>query len=187
MSLPHALLIALIEKPGSGLELSAHFDDSIGRYWHTTHQQIYRELARLEAAGWVEATPVESARGGKKEYRVLEAGREELRRWIAEPRDIEPYRNELMVRMRGEAALGPSGLAPEIERRLQMHQARLAIYRGLEKSEFMGRDLPRPEALSYLILKKGIMNEVTWIDWLKEVLRVLDEDRPQVPPKATKR
>ena len=81
MSLPHALLVALIEKPCSGMELSARFDRSIGFYWHASHQQIYRELARLEAAGWVEATPAESARGGKKEYRVVAAGRKELRRW----------------------------------------------------------------------------------------------------------
>ena len=68
MSLSHALLIALIENPGSGLELSDRFDRSIGMYWHAPHQQIYRNLAQLEAAGWVASTPVESSRGRKKEY-----------------------------------------------------------------------------------------------------------------------
>jgi len=71
MSLPHALLTALIEKPSSGIELSSRFDRSIAFYWHATHQQIYRELARLEAAGWVEATPVESSGPQRRVIRNL--------------------------------------------------------------------------------------------------------------------
>lgn len=57
MSLPHALLTSLAERPGSGSELTRRFDRSIGYFWHATHQQIYRELARLEDEGWVESTP----------------------------------------------------------------------------------------------------------------------------------
>ena len=179
MSLPHALLLALIEKPCSGLELSERFDRSIGNYWHATHQQIYRELARLEDAGWVEAKPVESARGGKKEYRVVAAGRKELRRWAGEPRDIEPYRSELMIRMRAEAMLGPSGLAAEIERRLAMHRARLAKYQAIEKRFSSGPTRSRSTAISHLILKKGMMNESTWIDWSLQTLRVLKQEFPE--------
>ena len=48
MSLPHAILTALLEKPSSGLELARRFDKSIGYFWSATHQQIYRELAKLE-------------------------------------------------------------------------------------------------------------------------------------------
>ncbi|MER7163689.1 PadR family transcriptional regulator, partial [Streptomyces lydicus] len=47
MSLPHAILTALLEKPSSGLELTRRFDRSIGYFWSATHQQIYRELGKL--------------------------------------------------------------------------------------------------------------------------------------------
>jgi DNA-binding PadR family transcriptional regulator len=47
MSLPHALLTALVEHPCSGSELAERFDRSIGYFWNATHQQIYRELAPL--------------------------------------------------------------------------------------------------------------------------------------------
>jgi hypothetical protein len=43
MSLPHALLTALVEHPCSGSELAERFDRSIGYFWNATHQQIYRE------------------------------------------------------------------------------------------------------------------------------------------------
>jgi DNA-binding PadR family transcriptional regulator len=81
MSLPHALLTSLIEKPCSGYELARRFDKSIGYFWHATHQQIYRELARMEENGWVSSSEVEGGRAGKKRFEVLPAGRTELQRW----------------------------------------------------------------------------------------------------------
>jgi DNA-binding PadR family transcriptional regulator len=53
MSLAHALLTSLIEKSSSGYDLARRFDKSIGYFWHASHQQIYRELARMETAGWI--------------------------------------------------------------------------------------------------------------------------------------
>ena len=90
MSLPHALITALVEQASCGSDLASRFDRSIGYFWHATHQQIYRELGRLEAAGWVESLPPESGRGRKKVYRVLPAGRAELQRWVAEAQDPQP-------------------------------------------------------------------------------------------------
>ena len=92
MSLAHAVLTSLLEKASSGYDLARRFDKSIGYFWHATHQQIYRELARMEAAGWVEASiPADAGKTRKKEYRVLEAGRQELARWAqeeAQPMDL---------------------------------------------------------------------------------------------------
>jgi len=46
MPLDHALLVALSERPASGLELARRFDRSIGYFWHASHQQIYRPRVR---------------------------------------------------------------------------------------------------------------------------------------------
>lgn len=64
MSLPHAILTALLEKPSSGLELTRRFDRSIGYFWSSTHQQIYRELGKLEQAGRIRALPAAGRRPG---------------------------------------------------------------------------------------------------------------------------
>ena len=103
MSLPHALITALVERPSSGSDLAGRFDRSIGFFWHATHQQIYRELGRLEEAGWVEPLPAESGRGRKRVYRVLPAGRAELQRWVAEQQDPKPLRDD-------PAGIGGTGL-----------------------------------------------------------------------------
>ncbi|MCS6766614.1 MAG: PadR family transcriptional regulator [Candidatus Protistobacter heckmanni] len=175
MSLPHALLTALAERPGSGLELAERFDRSIGYFWQATHQQIYRELGRLEEAGWVESAPVPSARGRKRSYSILPAGRQELKRWIAEQDDPQPLRDELMVRLRAEAAIGPSGLRDELTRRLALHEDKLALYRQIEKKDFLGKAPSRERRLRHLVLKAGIEQEQLWIALSREALQILGE------------
>ncbi|MCE5290709.1 MAG: PadR family transcriptional regulator, partial [Nocardiaceae bacterium] len=79
MSLPHAILTALLEKPSSGLEVARRFDKSIGYFWSATHQQIYREMNKLESAGLIRARDTDvAAQGQRKTYEVLPEGRDEL-------------------------------------------------------------------------------------------------------------
>jgi DNA-binding PadR family transcriptional regulator len=176
MSLPHALLTALIEHPGSGSELAGRFDRSIGHFWHATHQQIYRELGRLEDAGWIQSLPVEQGRGRKRGYRILPAGRKELKRWVREPDDPKPLRDELMVRLRAEAVVGPTGLEEEIRRHLQLHQEKLDLYRRIEAQDFpdqSGKREPRDAQLRHLVLKAGILQEGLWVELSMEALNIL--------------
>jgi DNA-binding PadR family transcriptional regulator len=173
MSLPHALITALVEQPSSGSDLASRFDRSIGYFWHATHQQIYRELGRLEAAGWVESLPPESGRGRKKVYQVLPAGLTELQRWVAEDQDPLPQRNAFMVRLRAEAVVGPTGLASDIQRRLTLHQQKLAEYRSIEVRDFGRQGASRKAQLQHLVLEAGIMQETLWIEFSEKALKIL--------------
>ena len=184
MSLPHALLTALVERPCSGSELTERFDRSIGYFWQATHQQIYRELARLEAAGWVQALPAESGRGRKRQYRILPAGRKELRRWVAEGEDPKPLRSEMMVRLRAEAAIGPAGLQAEIERRVALHEDKLALYRRIEQRDFAGADDSRERRLQHLVLQTGILQEQLWLQVSRDALQALALPPSQPCPPA---
>src|ERR1700742_1510427 len=86
VALPHAILVSLCEQSGSGYELTRRFDRSIGYFWSTTHQQIYRTLRTMEADGWVSAKVVaQQGRPDKRVYTVSDAGRAELSRWIGAP------------------------------------------------------------------------------------------------------
>ncbi|OXJ37939.1 PadR family transcriptional regulator [Burkholderia sp. HI2714] len=173
MSLPHALLTALAERPGSGSELADRFDRSIGYFWQATHQQIYRELGRLEETGWIESLPAESGRGRKRAYRILPAGKKELRRWIAEQEDPTPLREALMVRLRAEAVLGPAGLEDEIRRRIALHQEKLDLYLQIEARDFSEAVDSRTKRLQHLVLQAGIANERFWVEFSQHALDVL--------------
>ncbi|MHB9864244.1 PadR family transcriptional regulator [Streptomyces sp. YIM S03343] len=175
MSLPHAILTALLEKPSSGLDLTRRFDRSIGYFWSATHQQIYRELGRLEAEGFVRALPAEvPSRGQRKSYEVLPAGRAELARWTAAPQDPKPHRDALLLRLRAAAVVGTAGLGTELRRHLELHERQLAEYREIEARDFPPeRDSPE-DRLRHLVLRAGIDLETFWAGWLTHALEEFD-------------
>ncbi|MEU5095655.1 PadR family transcriptional regulator [Streptomyces sp. NPDC020996] len=176
MSLPHAILTALLEKPSSGLELTRRFDRSIGYFWSATHQQIYRELGKLEAEGHIRALPSEQpARGQKKRYEVLPAGRAELARWTAAPQDPRPQRDPLFLRLRAAAVVGTAGLQDDLRRHLDLHQRQLAEYEEIERRDFPpGKDAAQ-DRLRHLVLRAGIDLETFWTRWLTHALEEFAE------------
>ncbi|GGY46744.1 PadR family transcriptional regulator [Streptomyces omiyaensis] len=138
MALEHAILVSLLEKPGSGYELARRFDRSIGYFWTATHQQIYRVLKRMENDGWVAAREVaQQGRPDKREYSVADLGHAALSSWLHEPIEPETVRHDLAVKIRGAAFDDPAGLVREVERHRQAHADRLAHYLAGE-----GRDFP---------------------------------------------
>ncbi|MEV0552105.1 PadR family transcriptional regulator [Streptomyces sp. NPDC050597] len=171
MSLPHAILTALLEKPSSGLELTRRFDRSIGYFWSATHQQIYRELGKLEAEGHIRALPTQQpARGQKKRYEVLPAGRAELARWTAASHDPKPLRDTMLLRLRAAAVVGTEGIEADLRRHLDLHQRQLAEYEEIQERDFPpGRDAPQ-DRLQHLVLRAGIDLETFWTRWLTHAL-----------------
>ncbi|MEU8773016.1 PadR family transcriptional regulator [Streptomyces sp. NPDC048606] len=176
MSLPHAILTALLEKPSSGLELTRRFDRSIGYFWSATHQQIYRELGRLEVAGLIRALPSEvPVRGQKKQYEVLPDGSAELARWVDESQDPKPQRDALLLRIRAAAVVGPRGLGGELRRHLGLHREQLRTYEAIEAKDFPpGRDGDQ-DRLRRLVLRGGIALETFWLSWLEEALAEVED------------
>ena len=173
MSLQHALLTSLLEKPSSGYELARRFDKSIGYFWHATHQQIYRELARMEQQGWVTSRAVDGGRAGKRLFEVLPEGREELQRWASTASEVNELRDDMMVKLRADAIISPFDLAQEITARLQTHQQKLLAYREIEVRDFSRPTLSREAQIRYLILKAGIRFEEGRIAWSQDALDIL--------------
>ncbi|MBD0708794.1 MULTISPECIES: PadR family transcriptional regulator [unclassified Streptomyces] len=175
MSLPHAILTALLEKPSSGLELTRRFDRSIGYFWSATHQQIYRELGRLEQAGHIRVLPAPvPVRGQRKEYEVLPAGRAELSAWVGASEDPKPMRAALLLRMRAAAVVGADGLRAELSRHLVLHREQLDEYLEIEDRDFPAeRRRTEADRLRHLVLKGGIEMERFWVEWLTGALTEL--------------
>ena len=189
MSLPHALLTSLVERPSSsGYDLARRFDSSIGFFWRASHQQIYRELARMERAGWV-ASDEAPGHTRKRVYRCLPAGRRELVRWTAEGGSPPVVRDALLVRMRAAAALGSPDLSGALEaqlrERLTQHEAALMSYREIEARDFTSERRSaeseaqaEAERMRHVILRAGIRFEESGRDWSREALAALDARDP---------
>lgn len=171
MSLPHAILTSLLEKPCTGAELARRFDKSLGLFWQATHQQIYKELGKMVPAGLIEARGLPTARGQQRYFEVLEPGRAALQDWCAAQSGPRPIRDELLVRMRAAAVLGTVDITDEMRRHQRLHAETLERYEAID-----GRDFPAGAArsaadeLQLAVLRAGIAYERSWLAWCGQAL-----------------
>ncbi|MFC4147408.1 PadR family transcriptional regulator [Micromonospora mangrovi] len=190
MSLEHAILVSLLERPASGYELARRFDRSIGRFWTATHQQIYRVLKRMETDAWITAQEVgQDGLPDKKVWSAAPAGRAALISWLRAPVQPEAVRHELAVKIRGAAfddEVGRAALVAEVERYRDDHRATLAGYLAGERRDFPDPD-PRDArgSLQHVVLRGGIAYERMVLDWLDDVLATLRGLDPTPDRKAT--
>ena len=178
MALEHAILVSLLEQPGSGYELARRFERSIGRFWTATHQQVYRVLKRMETDGWVVAEEIgQAGRPDKRAYSVAPAGRSQLITWLRDPVQPEAVRHELAVKIRGAAFDDPAGraaLVAEVERYRADHETTLKRYLiGAERDFPAGAGLDTGQRLQHVVLRGGIAYERMLLDWLDDVLDTL--------------
>src|SRR6201996_6845634 len=97
VSLRMAALGLLAQAPGRGYDLLKRFEESMANVWPATQSQLYGELNKLADAGLIEVSDVGPR--GRKEYRITQAGRAELVRWINDTGDDPPMRRPDLVRV----------------------------------------------------------------------------------------
>ena len=175
MALTHAILSALVKEPYSGYDLAKQFDGSVGFFWKATHQQIYRELTKLEDKGLLSVELIrQEGRPDKKIYSVTQQGKQFLADWIAQPCSMGPVKEELLVKVFSGNLVEKSVILAELERHRQMHQERLSKYQQIEKEYFTDREALKSEnKFGYLTLRRGIRYESEWIDWCSEAIAFL--------------
>lgn len=170
MALEHAILVSLRERSATGYDLARRFDASIGHFWSATHQQIYKVLARMEQAGWVDVAHTENGgRRGKKTYSITSSGLAELTRWVHEPSTREAVRSDFTVKLR--AGLDFDAIRADTETRLADHREQLAAYETSEKKFYPDpTNLTANEIGSWLALRGGLSREKHGIAWCEEIL-----------------
>ena len=88
MSVRHALLALLSERPKYGFQLRQEFEEGTGDVWPLNVGQVYSTLQRLERSGHIESDD------------TADEGRSELHRWLSTPTDMaSPPRDELVIKV----------------------------------------------------------------------------------------
>ncbi len=177
MALSHAIMTALLDEELSGYDLTRRFETSLGFFWESSHQQIYRELRQLSERGWLQATPVvQDGRPDKILYALTEDGRKALAEWVQGPTNLKRAKDDLFVKLYNIGHCDPAPVLAEIRRRQEQHAARLALYEKIRQ-----RHYAVPEQLSahrkgiYLALAAGIRHERMYLDWCDEALTLLKD------------
>ena len=167
-----ALLGLLSIREMSGYELAAFADKSLGYFWPMHRSLVYRELPRLEDAGYVAGTAVHQQRlPDKRVYRLTDAGRRRLTEWMATPGFESPrYRNEFLVKFFFARLISPEAL------RQLLVEYREALELDLTDLHATVRKLDdNPDGLfGQLAARHGVHTRQAMLAWISEVEDVLD-------------
>ena len=130
--------------PATGYDLTKTFDQGLGHFWQTTHQQVYREMAKLLSEGLVEAAKIAQAeRPDKKVYRLKRAGERALQEWLHSPPPVRAVNHEVLIRLLGGEIAGRKGMTQMLGAELEGYKKRLQEYRAIEAAEFPKKPFPR--------------------------------------------
>lgn len=184
MSLAYALLVSLIHEPKSGYDLAKQFDGSVGFFWQATHQQIYRELTKLEQQDLISAQAIaQESRPDKKIFSVTDLGLADLKTWLLQSSDLAPVKDEFLVKIYAGYLVSNEAIVKKIQEHRQLHQRQLTTYREIEHQFFSGFPQAYEQSaatlkplFAYLTLRRGIGFEQGWLDWCDEAIALLQNE-----------
>jgi DNA-binding PadR family transcriptional regulator len=167
-----ALLGALSVMPMTGYALRGAIRDVLGHFWSESFGQIYPTLADLTERGLVRRES--AARTGASTFVLTDSGRAHLRELLAEPPQMAPPRNGLMLRLFFGRQLGvPACRALLLEARADA-EARQAMFETLRREVTTDEEVAEDRPYWLLTISAGIHTAQAALAWAEESLATLD-------------
>jgi len=174
MALGDAILACLTERPMTGYELAKTFDSSIGFFWKTDHQQIYRELSRLRDRGYIQGREVvQSGKPNKLVYTPTTDGRAAFRHWAARPSTPPSIKDDLLVRLYALEAVDIEPLRADLMARQEHHRDRFERYERILNKRFPDGTASPADMGKLLNLRIGLRHERMVAEWCEEAIAAL--------------
>jgi DNA-binding PadR family transcriptional regulator len=169
-----ALLGLLSIEPMSGYDLGQNIRASIGHIWSESYGQIYPNLKKLAAAGFVSAREAhQKGKPSRHIYSITQKGREELNAWLGIPPQPEIPRNELLLKLFFGSQVPASILMAYVKRMIAEHRALLEKFIRIEREE-IAEQKHRPEAAFWrMTARYGQLEMEAHLRWAKETLAAL--------------
>ena len=173
MSVRHALLGLLAQRPRHGYELHTAFEAVVGgeQNWDVKPAQIYTTLSRLEKDGLVAEAAVSRAGGPEKRvFAITPAGRDLLAAWFNAGVELDHQRDEFYVKLMLSLATG------EVPPRKVIQGQRARLFQDLHRHTGQrSKSNPKTELAQILLYDKAIMHLEADLRWLDMVEARLDE------------
>lgn len=171
-STSYVLLGTLSLGPRTGYEIKSLLDKSTRFFWAISYSQIYPELKRLAEAGLVAGR--DTTEGGRKriEYRITEAGRNELEEWLAQPPGIFEMRDEGLLKLFFSGAGNPDDSIATLRAMEARHREMVQQLRELEQAaSCLQESNPYPE----IVRRAGVEFFDLFADWCAKTQRELQD------------
>ena len=120
MSLHHAVLALLSEKPAHGYELRTSFEQAVGDQWGGLNiGHLYQILDRLSRDGLIESEhQPQPIKPDRLVHHITPEGRAELERWLSEPSSrLHGYRDDFFLKLMAAVRSGDPAVLDGLVRR----------------------------------------------------------------------
>ena len=171
MALREVILTVLARGEMTGYEITKDFEAVYVHFWRASHQQVYRELARLDQDGGVTVKVVaQENRPDKKVYAITKRGLEELKRWIVAPTEPPRPQYDLLVKLLGCHVVDRAVFQRELERISTRAQEWVNELRVMRRECLRVRATwSEHDKILYLTLRRGLLLGQAQLRWLGEV------------------
>jgi PadR family transcriptional regulator, regulatory protein AphA len=164
-----AVLGLLAQRPRSGYEIKTAVDRTIRHFWAASYGQIYPELKRLEAAGWIEGEDAPRGSRARRVFRLTEAGRGALVDWLHGTETRIELRDESLLRLFFADQLPLEEGVGLVHARREGVAAMLALLQSLDD----GSGVPDPPFVD--LVYRWALDYCAWqVAWLEEQERRLE-------------
>ena len=162
------ILGLLGQRPRSGYDLKLAVERSIRHFWAASYGQIYPELKRLEAAGWVVGETAGNGGRARREYAITEPGRAALTGWLHGVETRIELRDESLLRLFFADSLPRDEALGLLRARAEGYAAMLTYLRSLDD----GSGRPDPPFVD-LVYRWGLDHFEWGVAWCKRQERRL--------------
>ncbi len=186
MPLAHAILGFLDYQPMSGYDLKKYFDQSVAHFWSATQSHIYKALENLEKEGMVESQIIQQeGKPNRKQYKITDTGRAELRRWVSTPLPVEAKREAWLIQVFFAHNITNEEIASLFENRIERLRASLLQCQSAQNhiDDHYKKQKGRLQNLWQLTLDYGVDYYENEINWLEKTLPVVRKLPPLTSPK----
>lgn len=178
-TLGYALLARLARKPHSGYELLQALKKPIGFFWQAGQSQIYPELKRLETLELVTFELVEQLnRPDKRVYSMTVKGREALRKWVVSSVELEPSRNEVLLKTYSLWLADPVQGLEFFRAQEDLHVNQFTQYErilaDIQAEHATPLQVHEPLFGDYATLQMGLRYEREYVDWCRWMIEQLE-------------
>ena len=181
--LKYVLLGSLNYQALTGYQIKQFVDTAATHFWHAQTSQIYRTLHQLEGEALVTSEiQAQDDLPDRRLYRITDAGRADLRTWLAEPMtEIAPTKDALLVRLFFSAQLDRETVLTQLRLHRALHLKQLHLY----QTEIVGHiaagaarspELRRDALLWDCTRRQGELMEEAYIRWLDETIRRVEAE-----------
>ena len=178
MSLPHALIGLLLDKPMTGYDLKLLFDKELNSFWPAQMSQIYRELGTLEAKDLLDSKiEVQETRPDRKVYSVTPAGKQTFYEWLNRfPASLlSPNRDEYALRVFFGGRLSREEMLFQFRRFIREKQSDIATFTMLERNtETLARKNPEQAMYRRMTMRRSNIVAEALVLWAEDCLEELE-------------